>query len=73
MKSPELTPEQNAGMSKIRVNGKKIDKILNEMEKVSMEIEESDLPHNEKKYLGKMMKDNLESIARSIKIQLKEI
>ena len=39
--SPEMTPEQKSGYSKLRLNGKKIDKVLDEMGKIGLEIHQS--------------------------------
>ncbi len=71
--SPELSPEQSSGLSKIRKNGKKVDLILEEMRKLHVEINESELSKNEKTYLNKLIKDNLESISRNMKLQVKEL
>lgn len=44
--SPDLSPEQSSGLSKIRKNGKKVDLILEEMKKLHAEINESELSKN---------------------------
>ena len=36
-----LTPEQQSGLSKLKTNGKKIDKVLEELLKIGEEIEKS--------------------------------
>ncbi len=69
--SPDLSPEQSSGLSKIRKNGKKVDLILEEMKKLHAEINESELSKNEKTYLNKLIKDNLESMSINIKLQVK--
>lgn len=64
---------QNQGISKIKRNGKKVDLILDEIDKVFEEVKESELSANEKMFLNNMLRENLESIGRNIKLQIKEI
>lgn len=46
---------------------------MEEMKRLHAEINESELSKNEKTYLNKLVKDNLESISRNIKLQVKEL
>ena len=57
----------------MRVNGLRIDKILGEIIKVKEEVKESDLTSAEKIYLRGILKENLESLAHSLKLQLNKM
>ena len=58
---------------KLRKNGQKVERILEELSKVFNEVNESDLTQNEKQYLRTLLKDNLGAISTNIKLQLKSI
>jgi len=68
-----LTPEQQSGVMRIRKNGQKVERIIEELSKVFNEVNESDLTQNEKQYLHSLLKDNLGAISANIKLQLKNI
>jgi hypothetical protein len=71
MASPELSPEQQSGATRVRKNGRKVDLILDELNKIFNEVNESDLSQNDKQYLQTLLKDNLSAISSNIKMQLK--
>lgn len=73
MPSPDLTPEQQSGVIKMRKNGRKVEMILEELSKVFNEVNESELTTNEKQYLHSLLKDNLNAISANIKLQLKDL
>lgn len=68
-----MTPEQQSGVMRIRKNGQKVERIIEELSKVFNEVNESDLTQNEKQYLHSLLKDNLGAISANIKLQLKNI
>lgn len=70
--STPLTPEQQSGLSKLKTNGRKVDKVLDEMLKIEEEIQKSELSFNEKQYLEGLLLDSLQSIEYSVKLQIQE-
>ena len=59
--------------SKLKLNSKRIDKVLDEMEKLLEEIENSQLSQNEKDFLINIYKENLDNIGRNLKFQINNI
>lgn len=60
-------------MSKLRFNSKRIDKVLDEMERLLEEIEQSQLTPHEKDFLMNIYRDNLDNVGRNLKFQINNL
>lgn len=68
-----MSPEQQNSYAKLKLNGKKIDKILNQIIKLKDQVRDSDLSGAQKKYISGILKESLESVSHSLKLQLKQM
>lgn len=68
-----MSPEQQSSYSKLKINGKRIDKILGEIDKLKNEVKQSELSAAEKKYINGILKESLESVSHSLKLQLNKM
>lgn len=60
-------------VSKLKLNSKRIDKVLAEMERLLQEIEGSQLSQSEKDFLMGVYRENLDNIGRNLKFQLNSL
>lgn len=60
-------------MSKLKLNSKRIDKVLVEMERLLEEINGSQLSQSEKDFLLGVYRENLDNIGRNLKFQLNSL
>ena len=68
--SDEEQSQSSVVVSKIKLNSKKIGRVLQEMESLLEEIENSPLRKNEKDLLLTIYKDNIDNISRNLKFQI---
>ena len=66
----EETEESSIVVSKIKLNSKRIDRVLKDMEHLLEEIESSPLRRNEKEVILNIYKDNVDNISRNLKFQI---
>ena len=69
-KNAESMNDKDMVISKLQLNTKRIDKILDEMGNILDEIENTPLKADEKKYLLSVYRENLDNIGRNIRFQI---